>query len=378
MKTLTAADRSALLRLASELPKGSEERKAILAGLKEASKPIGPDPREVCRAVDKFMSSKLDTKWPAEIEGCIHEQIGRKAWYQFAFTQPEIIPKEDSHQNYKKAEAFMRKTAKLLDTFLSRTYKKFFGPVKFTLEDKGTVLLSFAPLPKGKKADQERIEKRALAKLPPDKADWFRGQLRKFAKMLGGRVVKETSTSFIFTYPKNPSVKRVVFTQTDQDQVLFWIENQVGLQGAMWDHYSRLVRAPSGHVNLKLIFSRDPSTWERNLWRGLENSLLVDLERVFSDKAVVTGISERRSPAPRGWTTNPNYQKATYYDVEGQGLVNQPRVESLIIGWLQANKKHLVPGRTHGGYGTSTENSLYWDPRSNSWVVAHVFAYSGG
>lgn len=33
MKTLTAADRSALIRLASTLPKGSEERKTILAGL---------------------------------------------------------------------------------------------------------------------------------------------------------------------------------------------------------------------------------------------------------------------------------------------------------------------------------------------------------
>ena len=41
MKTLTASDRSALIRLASSLPKGSEERRAILEGLKEASKPIG-------------------------------------------------------------------------------------------------------------------------------------------------------------------------------------------------------------------------------------------------------------------------------------------------------------------------------------------------
>ena len=38
MKTLTASDRSALIRLASELPKGSEERKAILAGLSRLNK----------------------------------------------------------------------------------------------------------------------------------------------------------------------------------------------------------------------------------------------------------------------------------------------------------------------------------------------------
>jgi hypothetical protein len=35
---LTAADRSALIRLASTLPAGSEERKAILAGLEKSSR----------------------------------------------------------------------------------------------------------------------------------------------------------------------------------------------------------------------------------------------------------------------------------------------------------------------------------------------------
>jgi hypothetical protein len=34
-RTLTASDRSALIRLASTLPKGSDERKAILAGLRK-------------------------------------------------------------------------------------------------------------------------------------------------------------------------------------------------------------------------------------------------------------------------------------------------------------------------------------------------------
>ncbi len=37
-RTLTAADRSALIRLASTMPAGSDERKAILAGLKGASR----------------------------------------------------------------------------------------------------------------------------------------------------------------------------------------------------------------------------------------------------------------------------------------------------------------------------------------------------
>ena len=37
-RTLTASDRSALIRLASTLPAGSAERKAILAGLTSTAK----------------------------------------------------------------------------------------------------------------------------------------------------------------------------------------------------------------------------------------------------------------------------------------------------------------------------------------------------
>ena len=36
-KTITAADRSALIRLASTMEKGSQERRAILAGVRQAS-----------------------------------------------------------------------------------------------------------------------------------------------------------------------------------------------------------------------------------------------------------------------------------------------------------------------------------------------------
>ena len=35
-RRLTASDRSSLIKLASELPKGSKERRAILAGIKTA------------------------------------------------------------------------------------------------------------------------------------------------------------------------------------------------------------------------------------------------------------------------------------------------------------------------------------------------------
>ena len=45
MKTLQASDRRSLIRLASSLPKGSENRRAILAGLKKARIEAG-DPTE--------------------------------------------------------------------------------------------------------------------------------------------------------------------------------------------------------------------------------------------------------------------------------------------------------------------------------------------
>jgi hypothetical protein len=55
-RTLTAADRSALIRLASTLPAGSEERKAILAGLKGASQ------NEKTAYSDKF-GLRFDFTW---------------------------------------------------------------------------------------------------------------------------------------------------------------------------------------------------------------------------------------------------------------------------------------------------------------------------
>ena len=45
-RSLSASDRSALIRMASTLPKGSPERKAILAGLRtepsRVAAPVGP------------------------------------------------------------------------------------------------------------------------------------------------------------------------------------------------------------------------------------------------------------------------------------------------------------------------------------------------
>ena len=57
-RTLTAQDRSSLIRLASDLPKGSPERKAILAGLKKASY-MTSDLEEAARRGDPKNFAKL-------------------------------------------------------------------------------------------------------------------------------------------------------------------------------------------------------------------------------------------------------------------------------------------------------------------------------
>lgn len=58
-RTLTAADRSALIRLASTLPAGSEERRAILAGLSKSAEPT-TFPDSFRRKADKLALAVYD------------------------------------------------------------------------------------------------------------------------------------------------------------------------------------------------------------------------------------------------------------------------------------------------------------------------------
>ena len=68
-RTLTASDRSALIRLASALPAGSPERKAILAGLEKSAAEkmlytvsinVPRDSVHAAREVQKALDSALD------------------------------------------------------------------------------------------------------------------------------------------------------------------------------------------------------------------------------------------------------------------------------------------------------------------------------
>lgn len=54
MKTITATDRSALIRLAATLPAGSPERRAILGGMREAKL------RDITRAANVFVESMTE------------------------------------------------------------------------------------------------------------------------------------------------------------------------------------------------------------------------------------------------------------------------------------------------------------------------------
>ena len=78
-RTLTASDRSALIRLASTLPAGSEERKAILAGLSKKARGYprtdaevfayaGKEPQYYVRMLDKVLKQlqELDA-FPGQI-----------------------------------------------------------------------------------------------------------------------------------------------------------------------------------------------------------------------------------------------------------------------------------------------------------------------
>lgn len=211
-------------------------------------------------------------------------------------------------------------------------------------------------------------------------AAWFKFKLRELSRRVHGRVLKDTDTSFRFTYPSNPDVKEVVFTQVGYSKVLFWIENTDGVQGASWDEFRPgKPHEPSNHVDLGFILSR--GNRDRDLDSLFKTSLLADLDQVRSQSVAggVTGIKPRPDLAKSdsGWSTSPNtHGKPTYYEVVGTGLTERSQAEVLM--WIKTNKPKLLPGKENLGHGASTETTLYWDPRQKAWMVIERFFYLGG
>jgi hypothetical protein len=59
MRRLTASDRSALIKLASSLPAGSPERKAILAGLRGSSNKTASNPSDREERVERISQAEV-------------------------------------------------------------------------------------------------------------------------------------------------------------------------------------------------------------------------------------------------------------------------------------------------------------------------------
>ena len=81
-RPLTAADRSALIKLASTLPKGSPERKTILAGLSKIEKAVQHsrlmalkrDLEKIERAVFDLADFR-DTGLPPKVDHAVHQFV---------------------------------------------------------------------------------------------------------------------------------------------------------------------------------------------------------------------------------------------------------------------------------------------------------------
>ena len=139
MKTLTASDRSALIRLASELPKGSEERRAILAGLK-VSKDL-PTHIEINKDVWNFikkLTDKTSTIEPSLAE--LSKTSGSpKGWYRdlagYAFeVKDKIIPSDKSQWDKRRIQSILQKWSRELESLLKRKHGNIFRKVEFVHE----------------------------------------------------------------------------------------------------------------------------------------------------------------------------------------------------------------------------------------------------
>lgn len=89
-RSLTAADRSALIRLASTLPAGSEERKAILAGLsKKAARDINFN-EDFNRLQDVYVMATAD--FVASLTGGRASGRGIVSWPDKSYISIELDP----------------------------------------------------------------------------------------------------------------------------------------------------------------------------------------------------------------------------------------------------------------------------------------------
>lgn len=318
---LTASDRKNLIRLASELPQGSPERRAILAGLISS--------REGNRIASK-----------SEPYPHLHREI-QEDWRRGAITSDEfsdLAKRIRSAPTLREAEKIVQRHRKM------RTSSR----------------------------DEVSEAKEAV-----------RSALLEFVRRNQGRVLKNSKDVLSFTYPRNPQVKNVTFTFRGT-KAPFWAENLQGEKGWSWDQaYHPHPPSPGdpNHFRFDVLANRILRSGDPDLevQRALASADLdKQLGRVHSTEKEVTGVKERpdMKPPSRGWTTNPNvYREPTYYQVEGTFLTSGDR--SLVLEWLSKNRKGLLPGK-HSDQWSTREVDLDYDLREGAWIITSYYSYLGG
>ncbi len=91
-RTITASDRKSLIRLAASLPKGSEERRAVLAGLKtsrmEDMEKFESEAKKIYKEVQKF-AVKL-AQWDHQYGDDVTDPVVKKSFSLVSQAQSKL------------------------------------------------------------------------------------------------------------------------------------------------------------------------------------------------------------------------------------------------------------------------------------------------
>lgn len=128
MRTLTASDHKALIKLASSLPKGDSARRAILAGL-QAVKTAADDPKKITSLFIKELiqdSEMTESDAPEKLRSNLEKAIQKSLEEGMVFNKKTIsdIAFEENKPQFAKFKSF-----KPLDKAVEAIAKKLSGPI---------------------------------------------------------------------------------------------------------------------------------------------------------------------------------------------------------------------------------------------------------
>ncbi len=236
----------------------------------------------------------------------------------------------------------------------------------------------------------KRVVARFLQANGAEERQWLIEKLKGLAAKVGGHATLTGNTFKIKTpQSKYPEVSDIVFfvpslTGGKWPTTPMWISNTDGVQGWAWHKMDPGDPGyPSNPIKWDMVFNMPQADRERTIDHLLD-SIAKNLEHVRNAAGKQKGLIEVKgikkrpdlTPQSRGWSTNPNFQTLTYYEVEGS-LDASNLSHKAVEAWLHTHHKELLPGAGYGTSGTHTANRLYWDPKENAWMVENVFSYSG-